>query len=189
MTAPSAAAVARRLADELEAEGLPYAVGGALALGVWGVPRGTVDVDLDLFLDEAELPRGFAAIRRAGCEIDEASAIASACGRGDFRAFFEGMRVDVFVPCIPFYDAVRRRIRAAPLEGRLAWFLAPEDLAVFKMLFFRTKDILDLERLVAVSGSEIDRALVRASLVDIVGDEDARVRRWDALVVAAASRP
>ena len=61
-------------------------------------------------------------------------------------------------------------------------FLSPEDLAVFKMLFFRTKDVLDVERLLGFLGSEFDTAYARVSLVEIVGEEDDRIARWDRLV-------
>ncbi len=36
--------VAERVAEALEVAGLPYAIGGALAMGVHGYPRGTLDV-------------------------------------------------------------------------------------------------------------------------------------------------
>jgi hypothetical protein len=42
--------VARRLAAALDARQQEYAFGGAIALGYWAQPRGTVDVDLTLFL-------------------------------------------------------------------------------------------------------------------------------------------
>ena len=47
---PSAPELARHLADVLEAAAIPHAIGGALALGVWGFPRATNDVDLDVFV-------------------------------------------------------------------------------------------------------------------------------------------
>ncbi|HUB08013.1 MAG TPA: hypothetical protein VMB50_13465 [Myxococcales bacterium] len=52
METPSAAQVGRLLADACERTSIPYALGGALALGVWGFPRATVDVDLDVFVEE-----------------------------------------------------------------------------------------------------------------------------------------
>lgn len=55
-----------------------------------------------------------------------------------------------------------------------------EALAVFKMLFFRPKDLLDLERLLAVA-PELDRPYVRNELVAMMGEDDVRVARWDAL--------
>ena len=36
-----------RVTRPLEARGIPYAIGGAVAYGFWGVPRATVDVDLN----------------------------------------------------------------------------------------------------------------------------------------------
>ena len=86
-----------------------------------------------------------------------------------------------FVASIPFYNSVQQRIRRAPLEGRPAWFLAPEDLTVFKLLFFRTKDLLDIERLVAFLGTDFDREYTCNALVDLVGPDDQRVGWWDDL--------
>lgn len=99
-----------------------------------------------------------------------------------FHATFDGLRVDVFVPSIPLYASAERRVREAPLRGRPARYLSAEDLAVFKLLFFRTKDILDVERLVAFGAAGFDRAYVRRWLIDLVGDTDERVARWDRLL-------
>jgi hypothetical protein len=174
--------LARRLADACEAAGIPYAVGGALALGVWGFPRATNDVDLDVFVPPDQLAPVLGGLTRAGFELDEDAALASARARGDFKLWCDGMRVDVFVASIPFYDSVARRVRRAPLEGREATFLAPEDLVVFKLLFFRRKDLLDVERLVAFVGPAFDREYVHRWLVDLVGEDDERVARWDEML-------
>lgn len=182
MSIPAAPELARHLADILGAAGVPYGIGGALALGVWGFPRATNDVDLDVFVAADALEPVFALLRAGDCEFDADESLASARTRGDFKVWWRGMRVDVFVASIPLYDATRRRIRQAPLEGRPAWFLSPEDLAIFKMLFFRTKDLIDLERLVAFLGPSFDQAHVRGWLVDLVGADDERVQRWDTLV-------
>jgi len=53
---------------------------------------------------------------------------------------------------------------------------------VFKLLFFRIKDRGDLERLVAVRGARLDRAYVRRWMVDMMGEDDERVRAWDDIV-------
>lgn len=54
-------------------------------------------------------------------------------------------------------------------------------LAVFKMLFFRPKDLLDIEQMLMVQGGAFDRAFVRAALLELVGPDDERVREWDQL--------
>ncbi len=42
----NAADAAHRIAASLDEAGISYAIGGALALGVWGAPRATKDVDM-----------------------------------------------------------------------------------------------------------------------------------------------
>ncbi len=48
----NALAVAKRIAEHLDEHGLPYGIGGALALGAWGAPRATKDVDMTIFVRE-----------------------------------------------------------------------------------------------------------------------------------------
>lgn len=181
----SAPEVARRIVDELEIAGIPHAIGGALALAVWGFPRATNDVDLDVFVTADRLEPVIDALQRAGLSVDRTGALESARERGDFRASSGPMRVDVFVSSMPFYDTVRERIRRAPLQGSPAWFLSPEDLVIFKLLFFRTKDLLDIERLVAFLGSSFDRGYVRHWILELVGEEDDRIAAWDEIVLRA----
>lgn len=179
MSAPQADTLARRLADVLQERGIPYAIGGSIALAAWGYARATIDVDLDVFVEHDGLEPVFDALESAGCVLDRSAAGARARDRGDFQASLHGMRVDVFVPSIPLYDAAHKRVRREVLLGRPAHFLSPEDLATFKLLFFRTKDVLDVERLLAVRGPDFDRGYVRAWLVDLVGEDDERIPKWD----------
>ena len=53
--------------------------------------------------------------------------------------------------------------------------------AVFKLLFFRAKDLVDLERLIAVQGGAVDVPYVRARIVEMLGEEDPRVEALDRL--------
>ncbi len=61
------------------------------------------------------------------------------------------------------------------------WFLSPELLSCFKLLFFRPKDLLDLERLVSTSTS-LNASRVRELIVGVMGEDDERVRAWDDIV-------
>lgn len=49
-TDPDSYQVAEELAARLEAARCEYAIGGAIALGFWSEPRGTLDVDVTLYL-------------------------------------------------------------------------------------------------------------------------------------------
>ena len=180
-TAPSAHA-AQHLANAFEAASIPYAIGGALALAIAGVPRGTADVDINVFVDADKLPDVLDVLAAAGVEIDTPAATARATRDGMFVGRLDGMRVDVFLPSIPFAkEAGTTRLRVTDESGWSGWFLSAEAVAVFKLLFFRGKDIVDLERLVAVR-PELDTAYIRRWIVDMMEETDERTRRWDDIV-------
>ena len=183
----SAADAAQSIAIALDRAGIPYAAGGALALAIAGVPRGTADVNINVFVSEEQVHHVFAVLESLGIEIPVAAAD-QARARGMFVGRWEGMRIDVFLPSIPFArEAERSRIRVSDDAGWSGWFLSAEALAVFKLLFFRGKDIVDLERLVAVR-PELDATYVRRWIVDMMGEDDERTRRWDDIVSRFGTR-
>jgi len=182
----SAAEAGQRIAEALEAGGLSYALGGALALAIAGVPRGTADVNV--FVSEERLSDAIAILSSLGVEIDANAAAARVAREGMFVGRWDGMRIDVFLPSIPFaHEAERTRIRVTDDAGWSGWFLSAEAVTVFKLLFFRGKDVVDLERLVAVR-PELDTGYVRRWIVDMMGEDDDRTRRWDEIVARLGAR-
>ena len=178
----SAAEAAQEISVALESAGLDYAIGGALALAVAGVPRGTVDVDVNVFVDEPRWEQAIGVLRALGIEVDPVAAVKQAKAEGMFVGRWDGMRIDVFFPSIPFaHEAAKTRVRLTADDGWSGWFLSAEAIAVFKLLFFRGKDRVDLERLVAVSPG-LDRDYIRRWLVNMMGENDERVIRWDEIV-------
>jgi hypothetical protein len=132
-----------------------------------------------VFATPSELGPAVAALEGLGIDIELAAAQRDSERAGMFVARFGDFRVDVFVPSIEFsWDALRTRVRHR-IEGRDVWFLSAEALTVFKLLFFRSKDLVDLERLVAVYGDAFDAAYVRSHLVEMMGAADPRVAAWD----------
>jgi hypothetical protein len=125
------------------------------------------------------------ALEAAGIEVDRSRCAREATARGMFIVHLGMYRIDAFTPSIEFsWEALCTRVEQ-PIEGENVWFLSAEALAVFKLLFFRAKDIVDLQRLLDVQGERLDRAYVRQWLVRMMGNDDDRVRRWDELVAAA----
>lgn len=187
MNAPASSAeeVARELADKLEARAVDYAVGGALALAQWGVVRGTLDVDLNLWIDPRKPTEAAQLLADVGCEIKATAVIRELADKGCAYAFLRGVHVDVYLPTGEFHESVRRRRKRRPLCGRDAWFVSAEDLAVFKMILFRTKDRGDVEALLVICGRDFDRPYARDWLARAVGSSDARVTTWDEIVAQA----
>jgi predicted nucleotidyltransferase len=180
----TAAEVARAVADALERHGLPYALGGAIALGFYAAPRATVDVDVNVFVPPAdELPRALAALADAGFtpDEDERRLQVRANAEGQFRGSIGGMRVDVFVPAIAYYAQLASRRREVTLLGRRLWIVGPEDLVVLKMMFFRRKDLADVEAILRDQQSSLDRQFIRRHLIELVGAEDERLVALDTI--------
>ncbi len=67
-------------------------------------------------------------------------------------------------------------------HGSAATQPALGDLTIFKLLFFRPKELLDIERMVAVVGERFNRDDVREALVGIVGADEPRIDRWRTLL-------
>ncbi len=174
----SVSGVVVALVDALEASGETYAFGGAVALAAWSEPRATADVDVVIWVEPPDVGRAVDLMEKAGVSVERESALAEAAQRGMFVGRAGNVRVDVFVPSIPFYEeAMRRRVRTR-VAGRETWVHSAETLAVFKMLFFRPKDILDVERMLQVRGAGFDRGFVRGALVEML-DTDERIDKWD----------
>jgi hypothetical protein len=173
---------ARQLAEELESRGQEYALGGALALGYWGVPRGTVDVDLTLFLSPERTSDALWLLQDLGCEFSSSEAAGSLREHGFCSVRYAGLRLDVFLPIIPFYETARLRRRRMELDGRPVMLWDAETLTVFKMMFFRRKDIADVEQILRTQAGQFDRAWVREQLTAIFGPGDPRIAAWDDLV-------
>jgi hypothetical protein len=167
--------IAARIAAVLEEDGLPYAIGGALALGVWGTPRATNDIDMTVFAREAELDRVLDSLERAGLIVDRESAAKDVARIGLFKARAGRRFVDVFLLGHPQYDAMAKRRRAVTdAAGRTLVFISPEDLVVHKLLFARDKDVTDLENLFAVR-TDLDLGYVRSWLSQMVPAGDRRL--------------
>ena len=192
MTTPEAAptGLVARLADRFDEDGLAYALGGALALGAWGVPRTTLDVDVSVFVSEKELDRLLDSVERAGAMVERAEAHRSVARTGFFVAFFALTRIGVFIAHHPWHaEMQRRRVSLPTPDGRRRWFLSPEDTALAKLLYSRPKDVHDLERLFAVQAGRIDLVHLRQWLPRMVPAGDARLGLLEDLARRLAAEP
>ncbi len=172
--------LSQHIAARLEEDGLEYAIGGALALTAWAIPRDTHDVDISVFASEPELPRVIDALERAGVMLDRVDAAKSVSRIGMFTGRAGRTLVDVFMSTHPhFLEMQRRRRRLSYPSGDPLWFLSAEDLCVMKLIYGRTKDIADLERM--FPALTLDLSYVRTWLLKMVPDGDRRVSLLDDL--------
>jgi hypothetical protein len=82
-----------------------------------------------------------------------------------------------------FYEAAKARRRQVPIGRQQAYIWDAETLCVFKMMFFRQKDLVDVQSVLRSSqGDLLDRDWIEKSLLELYGKRDPRITRWRELV-------
>lgn len=166
----------------LEAAALPHAFGGALALAFCTAePRGTQDIDVNVFIAPQEVDRLVDALPE-GIAVSDADRHALERD-AQARLWWDATPVDVFLSNHPFHDhaeADRRHVAFAGIE-RLP-VLACQDLAVFKAFFARPKDVVDVATMVALGS--VDLAALEHSVGALLGDDEQRARFFERVAEA-----
>ena len=174
--------LAVEVSECLASAGIQHAVGGAIALGFHAEPRGTLDVDMNVFVAADAPEAALQALSNHGVSVDFAEAHEAIASRGDLFLEHRGCRLDLFFNSIPFQEAASRRTQEVVLLGRHVPILSVEDLVVLKLLFNRRKDIVDVERMLQTSTGGLDIAYVRRWLVECVGADDSRLTTLESLL-------
>jgi hypothetical protein len=166
------------LHQALDHAALPHAFGGALALA-WCTQRarGTIDIDVNVFVDDEQTSSVLAALP-AGVrwQDDDRSRLER---DGQARLWWDTTPVDLFLNTTPFHTQVGDRTRVEVLAGVPLPFLSCLDLAVFKAFFDRTKDWADLEEMAAAGTLDADH--VAGILLRYLGPDDHRIVRLQGL--------
>lgn len=165
------------IADSLDAGEIPWALGGALALAyATQEPRGTRDIDVNVFVKADRAEEVFAAMP-SGVRHSLLDVTASAQD-DQVRLWWDDTPIDVFFAADAFHAEIDRRCRLVPFAGRSVRVLCAEDLAVFKAMFDRPKDWVDIATMVEADAIDLESAAYR--LRQRLGD-DSRVERLRSL--------
>ena len=164
--------------DALDDAGHAHAFGGALALA-WCTEqaRGTIDIDVNVFVDAAEAAAVVAGLPAEVTATDDE--LDRLRRDGQIRLWWDATPVDVFLNTDRFHEEAAARIRWEDFGGHRLPFLSCTDLAVFKAFFDRTKDWADLEAMAEVGSLDLDRVV--GVLVRRLGVDDHRIDRLRAL--------
>jgi hypothetical protein len=148
----------------LEKENIPNMAIGGIAVGVWGEPRLTRDIDMKVLV-RREDRAGLLAVLRAFTPLDDNP-------DDSFRrlglAFFHdsnGIRIDVMLADTVFDEAAIKRARPVTLfKGKTIRVCTAEDLVVYKMLSTRIKDRADVESVIQKQGEALDNDYIEGWL-------------------------
>ena len=161
---------------------LPHAFGGAIALAYWTLePRGTRDIDVNVFVPASDAERVLHALPEG---VAQPEGTAETIAReGQIRLWWDDTPVDLFFDYVPIHEEAARNRRTVPFEGTRIPVLGPTELAVFKIIFDRTRDWADVEAMAEAGTLDVDA--VKAALRKLVAGGDARFARLDEAVARA----
>jgi hypothetical protein len=168
----------------LRAAAIPHAFGGAIALAYYGTPRGTHDVDVNLFVPASELGRVTGVLTPLGVDPPDEAARRQGERNGELRVRWNHTPLDLFFSFDALHDACRERRRRVPFAGEQITILSCEDLAIFKALFAREKDWRDLRELLFAQGDRFVRNYALGWLERIAAPDDERLVRFRSLLHA-----
>ena len=160
----------------LTSAGIPHAFGGALALAYHAEPRATVDIDVNIWVP----------VQRAG-EVVRALPDGVAWSEDDIvvierdgqvRLYWDRTPLDLFFPQHELHAEAAAAVERVPFGSAEIPVLSATHLSVFKALFNREKDWVDIGELLA--NGEVDADQVERWLIDIVGKDDERLTKWAA---------
>jgi hypothetical protein len=160
--------------EALKARSLPHAFGGAIALAYCvEEPRGTRDLDINVFVDVDRAPEVIAALPE-GVRVEDAD-IDQAKRDGQTRLFWDGVPVDVFLNNLPLHEEVANGVTWVDLQGTQIPVLDCAWLVVFKSFFARGRDWGDIEEVAAATPKDVESAL--KVVTELVGESDPSCRR------------
>lgn len=149
---------------------ISHAFGGALALAYVAEPRGTVDVDLNVFSSMAEIDTVLQVFEEIGLRPQQGREKWVPLAGIRLRRDTDPFPVDVFPALGERYTIIQRRCECHPFGpgGDRLPFLSAEDLTVFKLSFGRDKDWVDI-RGIAGMRADLDVAYIEDQLVGLRG--------------------
>jgi hypothetical protein len=167
--------------EALEAAGVDYMIGGAVAAWAWGEPRATQDLDLVVDLPVEAIGKLSKELGKRDMLVPPAIMLDNLLEeRGDLAInaihMFSGFKADLFL--VRSGDALRRsaferrqRLDLGPPFSEV-YLHSPEDLILYKLLYFsisqQPKHTRDIAAILRAKGDQLDEAYIK-KWVDLLG--------------------
>lgn len=164
--------------DSLAQAHIPHAIGGAIALGYCTLePRGTRDLDVNVFVGPERVKQVLgalpASVAFSGLSLEQAER------DGQVRVWSADTPLDLFFSVLPFHEQVAKDVRLVPFEGAMIPVLGCTALCVFKAMFDRPRDWVDVEAMIEARAIDLDEAI--RWVVEMAGADASEVEKLEAL--------
>lgn len=164
----------QRVAQILEASGVPYMLTGSLAAAYYATPRATQDIDVVIDTQEEGIERLVQGFLDAEFYVDREAALAAWRTQGQFNAIDpdSGWKVDLIVRKDRSFSRTEfERREPADLLGIEVSLASLEDVVIAKLEWAQMGDSelqrTDVVRLLELSGSRVDRAYLEKWVAEL----------------------
>ncbi len=157
-----------------------YLIIGGIAAGTLGEPRVTGDVDVDIILDQEDVPDFLAKAKKAGFKVSPKKCLRTAEQTGAFQINYGDFHIDFIIASTDLEKQAFNRRKTIKLYGIKAFFPTPEDLIIFKIIPGRKQDLLDAERVVMRHAGKLDTEYLK-TWARKLSDQAEDMRIWNEL--------
>ncbi len=161
----------------LSSEKIPYVIIGGIAVSIYGEPRMTLDVDINVVLDKAKAEDFLKKIKKFGFSpsFKETMKIVKKTGVIPLK-FQKGNilgKLDVIIAENSLEFSAIRRGRIKKIDNLKIKLISPEDLIIHKIASTRAKDYEDLKGIIQRQKKKIDVTYIQEWLkkLDEVGGD------------------
>ncbi len=150
----------KALINLFKATKTPYVILGGLAVMLYGEPRLTLDIDVNVSLTRDKIKSFLLAARRCGfipvpsninLFVKRTGVIPLKFTKGDLRG-----RCDIIIAENPIEYAALKRAKIKKIGSLKAKFVTPEDLVIHKITSDRPRDIEDLKGILSRQVGKLD---------------------------------
>jgi hypothetical protein len=168
----------KQMVEALTALNIRFALIGGFAVGFRSQPRTTKDLDFILEIPQLTLPKLLEELRKRDFVFDPTQTIREWTQNHLTQLDFHGMRIDWLKPVIPLYSHVIDRSKIEFWLGCSLPIATPEGLILTKLIGFRSRDQVDIEKLLAANPGQIDLDFIQTEWASIARPDDPRMNKF-----------
>jgi hypothetical protein len=172
--------VYKKVVTFLNNEKYKYLIIGGIAAGTLGEPRVTGDVDVDIVLEQKDIPDFLNKAKKAGFKVSKEKCLRTVEQTGTFQINYGDFHIDFIIASTDLERQAYKRRKTIGLYGIKAFFPTPEDLILFKIIPGRKQDLLDAERVVLRHREKLDMQYLK-TWARKLSDQAEDMRIWNEL--------
>lgn len=161
----------KKIARQLDKNGIPYIIIGGQAVLLYGTPRLTRDINITLGVDTDEFLLIENISKKIGLKIlpKDPQSFTRQTNVLPVEETKSGIRVDFIFSWTPYEEQAMKRSEKVVINGYPVKFASCEDVIIHKMFAGRAIDIEDVKNILIKNKAKLNREYIKKWLVEFSG--------------------